>query len=199
MALAHQEGNDIAESAEAEHLGRINLAQTGHLIFQGAEDLDTLDRVDAEVGLDLHFWLEQLRGIPCFLRHDAQRHPFQVQTCRLLHRPVEAHPGDSPQGRRAGGNPSAEEGDDIAEGAEAEHLGRIDLAQTGHLIFQGAEDLDTLDRVDAEVGLDLHFWLEQLRGIPCFLRHDAQRHPFQVQTCRRVSGWSSAFRGSFFS
>ena len=56
--------------------------------------------------------------------------------------------------------------------AERAQLFRLEDGQPGKSVLQGREDLDALDRVDAEVGVELHVEIENFGGISGFLGND---------------------------
>ena len=65
-------------------------------------------------------------------------------------------------------------GDDLAEGAQAGHDGGVEFGQGRDAFAHGGEDLDALDGVDAEVGVERHARFEHLGGIAGLLGDDGQ-------------------------
>ncbi len=123
------------------------------------EDLDPLDRVDAQVGVELHAGLEDLGGVAGLLRdHLHQRRVHRGGPAGGRHRGI----GDD---RRSG-----EELDDLPEGADGAEVLRADHRAGGQSVLERGEDLDPLDRVDAQVGVELHAGLEDLGGVAGLLR-----------------------------
>ena len=77
--------------------------------------------------------------------------------------------------------------DDLAERREARHDAEIDIGKIGHEILHGTEDLDALDRVDTQVGLELHLPAQHLRRVTGPIRHDPhqqRRHLRRRHTSR---------------
>ncbi len=70
----------------------------------------------------------------------------------------------------------AEEVDDRSQAAERAELLRLERGQTGQSVLQGREDLDALDRVDAEVGVELHVEIEHLDGVSRLLGDDLDQY-----------------------
>ena len=66
--------------------------------------------------------------------------------------------------------------DDLAEGAEGAEVLGLDRRSVGEPVLQCREDLHPLDRVDPQVGVELHLQLEHLHRIPGLLRHHLQEH-----------------------
>ena len=56
--------------------------------------------------------------------------------------------------------------------AERAELLGLERGQPGKPVLQGGEDFDALDRVDPEVGVELHVEIEHLGGVSRLLRDD---------------------------
>ena len=52
----------------------------------------------------------------------------------------------------------------------------LDRRGVGQLLLQGRQDLDPLDRVDAQVGVERHAQVQHLRRVARLLRHHRQQH-----------------------
>ena len=70
-------------------------------------------------------------------------------------------------------------GDDLAEGAQAGHDGGVEFGQGRDALAHGGEDLDALDGIDAEVGVERHARFEHLAGIAGLLGDDGQHDGVQ--------------------
>ena len=85
---------------------------------------------------------------------------------------------------------AAEVVDDLAECCQARHHREIDIGQIGHQILHGAQDLDPLDRVDPQVGLEFHLHTQHLSGVPGSVGDDPQQqrhHLDRRQTNRHLN------------
>jgi hypothetical protein len=76
--LATQVVDDLAERAQRGHLGGLHLGQPRGALAHGGEDLDALDGVDPEVGLELHGEREHLGGVAGLLGDDAEHQRFEL-------------------------------------------------------------------------------------------------------------------------
>ena len=56
----------------------------------------------------------------------------------------------------------AEKFDDVLERSQSAQMFRLDGRSVGQSFLKQGEDLDALDRVDAQVGVELHVQLQQL-------------------------------------
>ena len=59
---------------------------------------------------------------------------------------------------------------DLSEGADGAEVLRADHRRLGQPLLDGRQDLDPLDRVDPQVGVELHAGLEDLGRVPRLLR-----------------------------
>ncbi len=65
--------------------------------------------------------------------------------------------------------------DDLAERAQRGHLGGLDGRQAGDALLHRRQDLDALDGVDAEAGLQLHIESEDVDGVTGLLGDDLEQ------------------------
>ena len=93
----------------------------GEPLLEGGEDLDPLDRVDAEVGVELHVRLEHLGRVARLLRHDLQQD-------RLRSRRSVGARGDGRCGRGRSARTAAGAGD---RGRPGSRRGRLGAGATG--------------------------------------------------------------------
>ncbi len=70
--------------------------------------------------------------------------------------------------------------DDLAQGVEGGHLVGVELGQAGHPLAHGGQDLDALDGVDAQVGVQRHAQLEHLGRVAGLLGDDLQHDGVEV-------------------
>ncbi len=74
---------------------------------------------------------------------------------------------------------------DLLEAAKLGHLGGVDLGKLGDAFFHFGENLDALDGVDAEVGLELHLGLEHLTRVAGLLGDNLEHQLGQIDTRSR--------------
>src|SRR5205823_2626110 len=84
--------------------------------------------------------------------------------------------------------PARQEGDDLAEVVEGAEVLRLDGRGGGQALLQGGEDLDALDGVDAQVGVQGHVQVQHLRGVTRLLRDHLQQHTGDGGVCVRGRG-----------
>ena len=187
--------DDLLERRELCHGRGFDLWQTRHALLHGAKDLDALDRVDAEVGFQLHREIEHLFWVTGFLGNDLEHDLGQVDArCRSSRwRCGSDRSGGRCRSWRTSERRAAELSDvidDLLQGRELCHRGGLDLWQTRDALLHGAKDLDAFDRVDAEVGFQLHREVEHLFRVTCLLCNHRQHHRRQIDAgfCRRC--WS---------
>src|SRR5439155_2987700 len=77
--------------------------------------------------------------------------------------------GVSPSEGESGG--LTQQGDDVAQGPEGPDPFGTRGRESREPILERREDLDPLDRVDAQVGVELHVQLEHLDLLPRLLGH----------------------------
>ena len=174
---AGEEGGDVAEGEERTEVFGLDLRCLGQAFLQGRQDLDALDRVDAQVGVQSHVQLQHLRRIARLLRDHLQQRGgnlFEIVWRGRLFRHFD-HRLDR-GGRRRGGAAAGEEGGDVAEAEERTEVFGLDLRRLGQAFLQGRQDLDALDRVDAQVGVQSHVQLQHLRRIARLLRDHLQKN-----------------------
>ncbi len=70
-----QEGDDFPESAQGSELFGPCRRSLGKSVVDRREDLNSLDGVDAEIGVEPHVQLEHVGWIACFVRDDLQQEP----------------------------------------------------------------------------------------------------------------------------
>ena len=63
---------------------------------------------------------------------------------------------------------------------------------SGNLLLKGREDLDALDRVDAEVGVEVHVEAEHVGRIAGLLGDDGKQGPATSVVGRRLGTWRGA-------
>src|SRR5262249_59559903 len=76
--LATQEGGDITEGVKGAELLGLDSGSVGEAVLECGEDLDALDRVDAEIGVQRHVELQHLRGISCLFRDHVEQHALDA-------------------------------------------------------------------------------------------------------------------------
>ena len=170
---------NVAERAQRAHRRGVDLGVPGNTLLQRREDLDPLDRVDAQVGLEPHLQRQQLRRVAGLLRDHPEQQRLEIDDTggRGRRRAWHARRRCVRRRRRsrsARETDAFEPGDDVAERA---HLGqgrRFELRKVGQALLQPGENLDTLDRVDAEVGLQRHLRAQQIDGVAGLLRDDRE-------------------------
>ena len=143
----------------------------GQSFLQGGEDLDPLDRVDAEVGVELHGGLEDLGRIARLLRDHLDQGRDGIRSADASG----SRPGwrgtFSKRNRHPGS--AAEELGDLSEGADGAQVLRADhRGRSGSRSCRAREDLDPLDRVDPQIGVELHGRFEDLGRVSRLLRDD---------------------------
>ena len=128
-------------------------------------------------------------GSPCFLRLAGR---VGVLLGRARDRSLRRggrrghlrRPGPVGLGRGSG---TSKEADDVGERPQAAHLIGLDDRSVGQPVLKSRENLDALDRVDAEVGVQLHLELEDVDRIPGLLRDDLEqdaRRLLRIRACR---------------
>ncbi len=137
----------------------------GQAFLQSREDFHALDRIDAEVGVEEHVGLEHLGRIAGLLRDDLPQDGRNVHGFRRVDT---AHQFRD----RVGGAHRTQELGDLPQGSQRAEVLGLDDRRLGQAFLQGREDLDALDRIDAEVGVEEHVGLEHLGRIAGLLRDD---------------------------
>ena len=169
-----QELDDLAEGPERAQVLGLDHRRLGQSLLQGREDLDPLDRVDPQVGVELHARLEHLRRVSRLLRHHLQEHLLDPSGGQGQGRGAHRGLGRVRRRDRRSGRPLAQELGDLPQGPERAQVLGLDHRRLGQPFLQGREDLDPLDRVDPQVGVELHVRLEHLRRVSRLLRHHLQ-------------------------
>ena len=72
---------DLSQCFEVTHHVRGHLGQVGHLLFQGRKNLDPFDRVDAQIGFDVHILTQHLHRISGQLADDVEQLFFNALFC----------------------------------------------------------------------------------------------------------------------
>ena len=189
MAADHR--RDGADGAVPGQRRRLDLGKAGHPVAERRQDLDLLDRVDAELGLEVHLMAEHLGRVAGLLGDDRldqakERPAAGGSRSRHGHRHRRHGFGhDRCHGRRSGGRRrsgasesaggrgvAADHRRDGADGAELGQRRRLDLGKAGHAVAERRQDLDLLDRVDAEFGFEVHVMAEHLGRVAGLLRDD---------------------------
>ena len=138
----------------------------GQVFLQGAENLDPLDRVDAELGFEILVHAEHVGGVTGALGDDVEQLRLH---CRAIHRRSGSHcdrdrgnEDGACCGRRRGADRRRQGERGIEDGVEAAGLGELLHAglhrfggRGGQVLLQGAEDFHALDGVDAEFGFEI--------------------------------------------
>ena len=76
--------------------------------------------------------------------------------------------------------------DDVAERLEAPEILRVDRTHARYALLESGEDLDALDGVDAEIGVESHVELEHLGGIAGLLGDDHEEALGKLLACSGV-------------
>src|SRR4051812_137832 len=146
-----QELDDLPEGLEGPEVLGLDDGGVGELLLQRREDLDALDRVDAEVGVEPHGRLGYIRGMYCFLLPDRQQRLLdggRSGGCAALTGRARL--------RRSFPTRGSSDLDDLPEGLEGPEVLGLDDGRVGELLLERREDLDAFDRIDAEVGIQSH-------------------------------------------
>ena len=135
----------------------------GKPLLKGRENLDSLDRIDSEVGVEPHLGFEHFHGVSRLLGHNFVKHASST---------VAHARGLSSRCDRT----RIQERDDVAESEKCTELLRGYGRSFGKGFLESGEDLDSLDRIDSEVGVEPHVGFEHLGGIPRLFRDNAQQN-----------------------
>ncbi len=79
--------------------------------------------------------------------------------------------------------------DDLAESLQGAEVLRLDCRRSGKLFLQGGEDLDPLDRIDAEVGVEGHLEFQHLFRVAGLLGDHGEQHVGHPVAVDGRSGW----------
>ena len=147
-----------------------------HPLGQLAQDLDPLDRVDAQLGLEVEIRVQHLHRVTRPLAHD--RHDRLEQRLGAEHR--RRRGGDGGPGReRLVVAVVVDPVDDAPERLDERQLlddalvdARLVHPRQAHPLGQLAQDLDPLDRVDAQLGLEVEIRVQHLHRVTRPLAHD---------------------------
>ena len=69
---------DFAERAQASELVRLHRRRVGQALLHGRENLDALDRVNAQISVELHVEFEDVLRVSGLLRDDFEEHGSNV-------------------------------------------------------------------------------------------------------------------------
>ena len=99
-----------------------------------------------------------------------------MSSTRLAQAAVRRHrPLTCGLGLAAGNRFVREELGDLAERAQRAQVLGLDRRRLGQAVLHGREDLDSLDRVDAQVRVKLHVELEHVHRVARLLGHHLQQ------------------------
>ena len=188
VPLPRDEGEHLRERAELRELLGVDRRRAGDSLREHREDLDALDRVDAEVRLHVHLERERLDRVARELGDDLEQHGANVEGHRCGRRVavrravgVGAVPGVARARRR-------DEGRDVLQRPESAELLGVHRRGAGHPLREHREDLDALDRVDPQVGLHPHLERQRLLRIAGRLRDHGEEERDDVDRLRRRRG-----------
>ncbi len=162
----------------------------------GGEGLRLLDSVDAQVGLQVQVQLQHVLGVAGLLGDDAQNRRLDCispgRGCQRLNRRLPIAHGSCFSTACAEVRPvPAHEANHAAQGgivAQADALRQRDV----EVRADGREGLGLLDRIDAQVGLQVQVQLQHVLWIAGLLGDDTQnrRGHLVSRRCRdRMIGW----------
>ncbi len=174
---SRQECGDLPQTVQRPQVFGLDGRSLGQTFLQGAEDLDALDGVNAQVGVQGLVQLQHLRGIARLLRDNLQQDgqdPFQ-RGCRGRGVAILESRLDERMGQLICSLPG-KEGRDVPEAVQRTQVLRLDGRSLGQAFLQGAEDLDPLDGVNAQVGVQGLVQLQHLLRIACLLRNNLAQH-----------------------
>ena len=194
--------DDLADGLRARERGDV-LRLDVELLLHVREDLNTLDRVDAELRLERHVHLDHVRLV-ARLGGEHGEHDLR----RLRRRHARRRGGGGGRRRRRGGGDGGgartaelldHRLDDLADGLRARERGDV-LRLDVELLLHIREDLNTLDRVDAELRLERHVHLDHVRLVARLGgehgEHDLGRLRRRHRRARRRRGGSGSDRRS---
>ena len=181
------ESDDVGEGRVVAQLA-IVVARDSPLLAHRGEELGLLDRVDAEVRLEVELRVEHLRRVARLLGDD-RKDPRQdnVRGGGRWGRGRDGGRGDDRgrRGRRARDDRSGRTGlrqvgpavvdelDDVTEGRVVAQLAVV-VARDPPLLAHRGEELGLLDRVDAEVRLEVELRVEHLGRVARLVGDDRQ-------------------------
>ncbi len=173
--------DNLAEGLQLGHLTSVDFGEGGLALAHGRENLDALDGVDAEVGLEVHLHAEHVCGVASLFSDDVQHQLGEVDGGASLVSPSfwsrRDEAGRSLLGRQACGHRI----DDVAEGAQTAHLAGVDLGKLRRLLADRRQNLDALDGVDAEVGFEVHLEGQHVFGVAGLLGDHGQHDDAEVR------------------
>ena len=76
--LAREEVDDLAQRSQLPQLIRGHDGGLWKDLLKGGQDLDSLDGIDAEVGVEVHGDIEHIHWVACFFSDDAQENRRDV-------------------------------------------------------------------------------------------------------------------------
>ena len=170
-------------SREAFHVRLHGIGDRGRgLPGEGTDDLDPLDRVDAEVGFQIGVEADHVLRITGAIRHQRQQRRLGVEIGRRGRR-GRPRRGNCRRARRL--RQLGQQRAQRARAGEAFHIRLHGLGDRGRgLLGEGADNLDPLDRVDAEVGLQIGLEADHVFRIAGAIRHQRQQRRLGVESRR---------------
>ena len=156
--------------------------------MQRADDLDALDRVDPQIGFKVGIQRQHVLRVA-----GAVGHQLKQGRCEAVGRWRGGRCGCG--GRRgrwrcAGGSGRCHAVQRRDNGAEAARLGKalhgfVDLR--GHVggqrLLQRADDLDALDRVDAQIGFQVGIQRQHVLRVASSVGHQLKQRGFEIDAC----------------
>ena len=169
----------------------LHLRRMGQLFLKGREYLDPLDGIDPEIGVERKLEVEAGNGVAGLLGHDREQGRRNIRVRgRLAGQQEQLRSRDLERARsfvffhrHVRSRPVVQEVGHVLKRVKHAQMLGLHLRSAGQLLLKRRKDLDALDGIDAEIGIERKLEIEARHGVAGLLGHDRK----QRRSNRRVA------------